>query len=328
MSKPVSIPITVLTGFLGSGKTTYLNQLMASPHLSDTAVLINEFGEVGLDHLLVETVEEEVLLLESGCVCCSVKDNFIETLLELYFKKERGMMPPFSRVILETTGIADPSSIQQLILSDPELLEHFHYHRTITVVDCMYGSGNLDQFPEAIRQVCLADHLILSKTDLVPELRWHPLRERLRSLNPNAPIFTSLQLSDGFLALFDQKIDRKVIPATEFSEKLNNGHHDRRFSSFCVRWQEAVEWRDFEAWLQGLLLVRGHSILRLKGLLRIAGEERPLIIQGVQHSFFAPTVMSKWPGAKVQTELVFITCDFNKRAAIKSFDQILEVSVY
>lgn len=331
-TKKETIPITILTGFLGSGKTTLLNRLIASPQLADTAVLINEFGDVGVDHLLVDTLDEDIILLESGCVCCNVRDDFAAALLDLYSKRERGEIPSFSRVILETTGIADPTSIHQLILSDDEILKYFHYHQTVTVVDAIYGSSNLDQYLEAVRQVCLANLLVISKTDLVPAGSWNELKNRLNTLNPQAGVGLSSQPVGELIALIRQIPDHSLILNDSKHTLTIHQHqgstkdqHDNRFSSYCLSWKEAVCWKDFEAWLEGILLVRGDNILRLKGYVHIQGENKPVFIQGVQHSFYPPTKLEGWPKGCPQTELVFITCDFSKKAAIQSFAQILAI---
>ena len=328
-----SLPITILTGFLGSGKTTLLNQLLSAEDSADIAVLINEFGATGLDHLLVSALEEDIVLLESGCVCCTVRDDFSASLLMLYDKREKRLIPPFQHVILETTGIADPVSIHELILSDRDVRERFFCKQIITVVDAVYGASNLDRHLEAVKQVSVADKIIISKTDLCASSRVGKTQVRLRKLNPLASMLCSgrepvkpdeligNENNPDILSVHDQS---QRYPHTEH---LPAPGHDRRFSTFSLRWPETVDWDDFTAWLEALLIARGGSIHRLKGLLRVHGETQPTVIQGVQHSFYPPTKLEKWPGGGEKTELVFITSDFTRQAAINSLSDVLHVSV-
>ncbi|MDE0514216.1 MAG: GTP-binding protein [Gammaproteobacteria bacterium] len=327
------IPITVLTGFLGSGKTTLLNRLLSSEAPADIAVLINEFGKVALDHLLVDTLEEEIILLESGCVCCAVRDNFNATLLMLYNKREKQLIPPFQHVILETTGIADPVSIHELILTDKEVRRRYFCKQIITVVDAVYGESNLDRHIEAVKQVSVADKIIISKTDLCGGTQVQNTEMRIHKLNPLAPRSHS---SPDNKSVPDELLNGENhahVPSAEPGRRnkhtgYSSSHgHDRRFSTFSLCWPETVEWEDFIAWLEALLVARGKSIHRLKGLLNVNGERRPIVIQGVQHSFYPPTKLEKWPGAQAKTELVFITSDFTRQAAINSLCNILDVSV-
>lgn len=328
-----SIPITILTGFLGSGKTTLLNRLLSAQGAADIAVLINEFGVTGLDHLLVNALEEEIVLLESGCVCCAVRDDFSASLLKLYDKREKRLIPPFRHVILETTGIADPASIHELILSDRDVRQRFFCKQIITVVDAVYGGSNLDRHLEAVKQASLADKIIITKTDLCASSRVGKIQARLGRLNPLASMLCSGREPVDPDELIGNGNNRDILPAHDPDRRDTHiGHmsaagHDRRFSTFSLSWQESVEWDDFTAWLEALLIVRGGSIHRLKGLLRVHGETRPTVIQGVQHSFYPPAKLEKWPKGGEKTELVFITSDFTRQAAINSLHDILHVSV-
>ena len=327
------IPICIVTGFLGSGKTTLLNQLLSSPELADTAVLINEFGEIGLDHLLVSSVDEEIFLLESGCVCCSVRDDFSSSLLMLHDKRAERVIPPFQRVILETTGIADPIAIYELILGDREIVRRYFCREILTVVDAIHGRTNLDKHIEAIKQVSVADHIIISKTDLCDKIQFESMEERLHTLNPLAlrsysglkPVNPDILFGNCSEApnLARKQLLRQNTPV----EEAVSSPHDHRFATFSLAWSDAVDWGDFVAWLEALLIVRGDSIHRVKGLLNVNGESQPVVIQGVQHSFYPPTKLDRWPESKIETKLVFITSDFSKRAAIKSLENILAVSV-
>ncbi|MCY4157892.1 MAG: GTP-binding protein [Gammaproteobacteria bacterium] len=329
------IPLNMITGFLGSGKTTVLNQLLSSPDLADTAVLVNEFGEIGIDHLLVKPIDDDIFLLESGCICCSVRDDFSDSLLRLHARRAQGNAPPFQRVLLETTGIADPIAISELVLSDKEIIQRYVCRKILTVVDAVHGQSNLDRHIEAVKQVSVADHLIVSKTDLCDAAQLQRVEERLRRLNPLAA------RSRSGLKPVDPGILSGAAPAAggRASQPLPrqgqreqdalsspSSPHDHRFATFSLRWPEAVAWDDFVAWLEAVLIARGDSIHRVKGLLNVAGESRPWVIQGVQHSFYAPQKLDNWPAGETTTRLVFITSDFSKRAVLNSLEGILDVS--
>ncbi|MDE0679157.1 MAG: GTP-binding protein [Gammaproteobacteria bacterium] len=326
------IPINMITGFLGSGKTTVLNQLLSSPDLADTAVLVNEFGEIGVDHLLVKSIDEDIFLLESGCICCSVRDDFSASLLRLHARRAQGSAPRFQRVLLETTGIADPIAISELVLSDNEIIQRYVCRKILTVVDAVHGQGNLDKHLEAVKQVSVADHIVISKTDLCDEAPLAVMEERLRRLNPLAPqSHAGLKpVGPGILSGPSGAApgpERQQLPRQDALEgKANSLPHDNRFATFSLTWPEAVAWDEFAAWLEAILFARGDSIHRVKGLLKVAGETRPTVIQGVQHSFYSPTRLDRWPDGDTATRLVFITSDFSKRAVINSLENILDVS--
>ncbi len=303
-------------------------------------MLINEFGEVGLDHLLVRAVDDDIVLLESGCVCCSVRDDFCASLLRLHGQRAAGNIPAFQRVILETTGIADPIAISELILADADLARRYACRQILTIVDAVHGRGNLDRHIEAVKQVSVADRIILSKTDLCERVQLDRVEERLQRLNPLAPrAYCGAEPVDPGILPADGGADDapetgQLPPSGGLGEKagaappeqLHAAPHDHRFATFSLTWPEAVQWDDFVAWLEGLLIVRGDSIHRVKGLLSVFGETRPLVIQGVQHSFYAPVKLADWPNGQALTRLVFITSDFSKQAAINSLETILDVS--
>ncbi len=321
-----------------------LNQLLSSPALADTAVLINEFGEIGLDHLLVSAVDEDIVLLESGCVCCSVRDDFSAALLRLHEQRAAGNIPAFQRVILETTGIADPIAISELILADPDIARRYACRQILTIVDAVHGRSNLDRHIEAVKQVSVADRIILSKTDLCDQVQLDGVEERLQRLNPLAPraycgvkpVDPGILRTDGSAdytpqtsqlpPLGDPGGQAGAAPREQPDAAAHEAAHDHRFATFSLTWPEAVQWEDFVAWLEGLLIVRGDSIHRVKGLLNVLGETQPLVIQGVQHSFYAPVTLTDWPDGKALTRLVFITSDFSKQAAMNSLETILDVT--
>ena len=192
VSSDTAIAVSVITGFLGSGKTTLLNYLLQHPEIDETAVLINEFGEIGLDHLLVEKLDDEVLLLSSGCICCTVQGELVDSLKGLYLKRLAGQLPPFKRVVIETTGLADPIPIITCLMKDPLFKHAYRLESLVTTVDAVYGEGQLDMHPEAVRQAAVSDKIVITKTDLADPSAVAALRERLNSFNPGAWITTAI----------------------------------------------------------------------------------------------------------------------------------------
>lgn len=332
------IPITVLTGFLGSGKTSLLNRFLSSTSSSDTAVLINEFGEIGLDHLLVDTINEDIILLESGCVCCNVRDDLCSALLGLISSRQKQEIPSFKRVFLETTGIADPTAIHQLIMSDKDIVECFTYKNTITIIDAVHGEQTLDKHIEAVKQVSIADQLLISKAELCTQSSISTLETRLQKINPVAPI-AQINAPEFNVNSLHKQSRRELTESPRFwtahePNRVNSNVNDKvfstydhRFSTFCLTWEEAVKWEDFVAWLEGLLLARGDSIHRLKGLVNITNKSYPVVVQGVQHSFYPPQTLDQWPDGIPMTKLVFITSDFTRLAAIKSLEDIFNFTI-
>ena len=316
-------PVHVLTGFLGSGKTTLLRHLLADPSMADTAVIINEFGEVGLDHLLVREVAEDVVLLSSGCMCCSVRDDLLSTLAELHAMASSGEIPPFSRVVVETTGLADPAPIMQALMSEPRLAPIFRLGQVVTTVDGVNGTRTLAAHREARQQVATADRLVLTKADLADETRQHALMSLVGEMNPAAEQLSSGKTMPPGAAMFAPlAADWRRDPGTALT---NHGerhvHHDRhrapheRIATFTVRLDEPVVWDEFVDWLELLLASRGDSLLRVKGLLAVAGEARPVVVQGVQHVLYPPEHLPAWPaGADGRGWLVFIARDLTRRA--------------
>jgi G3E family GTPase len=315
---PPHRPVTVhlLTGFLGSGKTTLLKRLLAEPDLRDTAVLINEFGEVGLDHLLVEEVDPgEVVLLRSGCVCCSIRGDLRDGLDRLLGRMRRGEVPPFGRVVVETTGLADPVPIVASFAADPSLRYHFRLGHVVTVVDAVNGRTNLRDHPEAVKQAALADRLVVSKADLVDAEEVARLRERLAALNPTAALCGAASGTDLLLedtrnpAGRDGEVRRWLAAARDGAAPH---HHDDAGgpATFCLTAEEPVDWAVFGLWLSMLLNRHGGEVLRLKGL---------LWVRGVQHLVYAPTHLDAWPEGRPATRLVVIGRGFDRAAIERSF---------
>jgi G3E family GTPase len=323
IKKMTSTPFSVITGFLGSGKTTLLNALLRKPGMGDTAVLVNEFGEIGLDQWLIEPIADDIVLLESGCVCCSVRDDLSASLASLLARRRAGIVPAFRRIVLETTGIADPGPIVQLVLGDKLLGAEIHLAGVTTVVDAVLGERSLETHGECAAQVAMADRLVLSKLDLAEHDQVASLRKQLQAINSLAPI-TSSDLDawevDDFFRLNEACI------ASRASNCPARGRHAGRFTTFVLAWESPVDWPDVEAWLDGLLSARGEDILRLKGLLNVAGRDRPVVVQGVQHTLYQPAELECWPREAPRSELVFITRDFPQAAALRSVEPFFDLS--
>jgi G3E family GTPase len=324
----------VLTGFLGSGKTTLLNRLLADPAMHDTAVIVNEFGEIGVDHLLVSSVADDVILLASGCVCCSAGEDLGTALASLLARRSEGTLPPFQRIILETTGIAAPESVLQRLLSDGPVAGQIRIHAVVTVVDAVFGHSTLSRFTECASQVAMANRLVVSKLDLVDKAHVDALMEAVRAINPSAPIALSARHDAAAACLFgnsDEGADvnfQAIPPVSPLSSHRDRAEvHSHRFDTFWFCWSEATSWGDFKEWLDGLLIARGDSILRMKGLLQVAGVTHPVVVQGVQHALYPPGALARWPRGTPRSEMVFVTRDFSRDAAVRSFGQFFPYRV-
>ncbi|MGE0416869.1 MAG: GTP-binding protein [Acetobacteraceae bacterium] len=350
-------PITVLTGFLGAGKTTLLNHLLRQPALAKTAVLVNEFGEIGLDHLLVRKLDDNTVLLNAGCLCCTVRGDLARALREML---PRCRLDQITRIMIETTGLADPAPILATLMSDPVAAGAYRLDGVVTVVDAVNGMHHLDSQEEAVRQVAVADRLVISKSDLADP---SALRARLRRLNPGAPVTEAVNgvvdpdilLNAG---LFDPA--RKIpdvarwLQAEAFADAAvqgadghaghgdpghghedhghgdhghgdhghgDHGHdvnrHDARIQAFCITLDKPVRWQGLGTWLEMLIATQGENLLRIKGILNLEGQDRPVAIHGVRHLMHPPALLSGWPEGDPRTSrLVFITRDI-PRAAIE-----------
>lgn len=298
-------PVTVLTGFLGAGKTTLLNRMLRDSCFAASAVLVNEVGAVGIDHLLVEQVAEEVALLEGGCLCCTVRGDLARALTDLAARIEAGQ--EIRRVVIETTGLADPGPILQTLMSDRRVLRHFALDGVVTVVDAVAGIATLDAQAEAVRQVAMADRLVVSKTDLVPPDALAALTARLRALNPVATLLDAAELDPA--ALPGGATDGLHPGATLLDPATI---HDRAIETLILEYDTPLAWGAVSAWLGMLALTRGESVLRVKGLLNLAGEDRPVVVHGVQHLFHPPAMLAAWPESHDRkSRLVFVLRDLD-----------------
>ncbi|MGD9769487.1 MAG: GTP-binding protein, partial [Pseudolabrys sp.] len=289
--QPRRTPVHVLTGFLGSGKTTLLRHLLGDPSLRDTVVVINEFGEVGLDHLLVREVNEDVVLLPSGCLCCVLRDDLISTLSDLHRAQAVGEIPPFSRIVVETTGLADPMPILQAILSDKQLARLARLGEVVTTVDAVSGHATIDRYQEAVRQIAAANCLVLTKTDAVDDAQADAAAAQLQAMNPTARLLRSRQGAFPAAAdLFRDDGDERVLPAAAafVAQGVDpHGSHDA-ISTFAVTLERPVALDAVIDWLELLLASRGDNVLRVKGYVAATGHDRPLVIQSVQRVLYRP----------------------------------------
>jgi len=333
------LPLTVLTGFLGAGKTSLLNRLLKDKALAGTAVLINEFGEIGLDHLLVEKISDDLVLLPSGCVCCTMRGDLIDA-LERLLRDLDNRRADLNRVVLETTGLADPAPVLHTVMVHPYLVMRYRLDGVVTVVDAVNGLATIEQHPEAMKQVAAADRLALAKTDLIdtPERRAAAgeLAARLKRLNPAAPILdvaageaTAARLINCGLYDPDSKVPdvRRWLAEEAYANADAHGHHhhgEERIRSLALASDRALPAATFDMFLDLLRGLHGPNLLRVKGIVKIAeAPDQPVVIHGVQHVFHPPATLPAWPDEDRRTRLVFITCDLDPRAIRDLFDAFL-----
>jgi G3E family GTPase len=325
------IPVTLLTGFLGSGKTTVLNHVLKQPDMAATAVVVNEFGEIGLDHLLVERSSEDVVLLNSGCLCCTVRGDIVDTLTNLFVDRVKGKIPYFTRVAIETTGLADPAPILHTLMTEPIVAARYMLDGVVTTVDAVNGAATLDKQPEAVKQAAVADRLLLTKTDLADSATRQEIEARLEALNPSAVIVPVAQgvvdparlFNIGFYDPATKSVDvRRWLCDEAFEngdahehEHVDVNRHDDRIRAFCITRERPISWAALSAWLDGLAAMRGEDLLRLKAIVALSDRpDQPVVLHGVQHLFHPPVLLPEWPSEDHRTRMVFITRDLPREA--------------
>ncbi|MDQ6701931.1 MAG: GTP-binding protein [Pseudomonadota bacterium] len=340
---PAPFPLTVITGFLGAGKTSLLNTLLRDPALANTLVIINEFGETGLDHLLVERLDGDMLVMTSGCLCCSIRGDLIAALEDILRRHDNGRIAPFQRVMIETTGLADPAPVLHTVMGHPYLMIRFRLDGVVALVDAVNGNATLDAHEEAVKQAAMADRLVLSKSDLVAGGGFTDLRARLKKLNPGAVLLDAAKGEATPAALLDAGIydpDRKIpdvrrwLNAEAFAargthdpsvrvhrhthgdgsqgeaEKHDGNRHDARIRAFCMRHEAPLAPAALDLFLELLRKAHGPKLLRVKGIVALADDpSRPVVIQGVQHMFHPPLRLLAWPDGDHTTRIIFILRD-------------------
>jgi G3E family GTPase len=333
------IPVSLLTGFLGSGKTTVLNHVLHHPAMEKSAVIVNEFGEVGLDHELTVTGAEDMVLLNSGCLCCTVRGDLVNTLRDLMMLRLREDVPSFERILIETTGLADPAPILHTLMSDQLVTNYFRLDGVIATVDAVNGEYTLDRQFESVKQAAVADRILVTKTDLVEPGIVASLEARLATINPAAPRqhVTNGEVEPDILfnaGLFNPAnkgpdVERWLQDeayADDQADDHGDGHghdhggdhghdvnrHDDHISSFCVIYDEPLRLDALEQWFDTIMMLKGPDLLRIKGIVNVAGMDRPVVVHGVQHVFHPPAVLDAWPSDDRRTRIVFITRDVDR----------------
>ena len=336
---PINIPISIITGFLGSGKTTLLSELLKQEVMTNTAVIINEFGEVGLDHNLIVTTDENIVELKNGCICCTIQEDLKSTLLDLIRKMEQNMIPHFNRVVIETTGLADPVPIIHTLMTSIDLQRTYSIDGIITLVDAVNGEQTYNNHEEAIKQTALADKIILSKTDLSKKLDVNLIKNRIKKINPKADIIESNKKSlpiTELLGLNDYDPLNKSWNVQEWLaiekyKENDHKHHDHNHNinrhgdnveSFSLVTNQQINMTTFNFFIELLSSQMGSKLLRIKGMLNIKGKNGPAIIHGVQHIFHPVEWLEEWPDEDHSNRLVFITRDI-KKSYIEEFFKII-----
>ena len=334
------LPVSVLTGFLGSGKTTVLNHLIQQPALSRTLVLINEFGEIGIDHDLVTHSKDDVVIeMSSGCPCCTIRGDLAKTLREAPGRFARGGNLWFDRVVIETTGLADPAPILHTLMTEPAVARRYRLDGVIATVDAVNGGDTLDRQVESVKQAGVADRLLLTKTDLVDLDALRRLQDRLRVLNPAAPQIIAENGAVDPTLLFDAGLyDPKTksldvqnwLKAEAYAEPHDHergtadhgyththqhndvNRHDAHIKALCLTIDEPIHGDALDLWLEALLLLRGADFLRTKGIINVVDLDGPVVIHGVQHIFHPAVMLREWPSEDRRSRIVFVTRDIDE----------------
>ncbi len=341
------LPVMLLTGFLGSGKTTLLNAWLRTTDLANAAVIVNEFGEIGIDHALIASSNDNTIELSTGCLCCTVRGDLVDTLRELSVRRAKGEVRAFDRVIVETTGLADPAPVIQALMTFP-VARRFRLQQVVTTVDTVHGDHTLDRHPESVKQAAVADDLVLTKVDLAASD--DALSARLRAINPGARLHRSTpdhvplpsELStpniydpttkgeDVLRWLNAEAYEGEPHGNDEDSHESEHAHHhhhdvnrhDAEIGSFSLRFAEPLHWEHVANWMDALVLAHGDDLLRVKGILSIVEREHPIVVQAVQRLFHPPFELKDWPDADHTSRIVFITRNLPRDYVREVFDTI------
>jgi G3E family GTPase len=324
-------PIYVITGFLGSGKTTLLNHLVNHAEMQDTAVIIHEFGEVGIDHMLVKSSFEDAIVLKNGCVCCTIRGDLLDTLETLAVRQERGEIPSFNRVVIETTGLADPAPILQTLMMEPIITARYVLNSIVTTIDTINALSQLADNPESSKQIAIADLLLMTKTDMTKTLDIQ-LASKLKTLNPSARQISVVNGEIDPKVIFDRRdfnptaklIDlQEWLGRTESSHSLDQHQHDAEISTFYLTYDTPLPWSAIKEWLQSIISLRSQDILRIKGVIELVGFDKPVVIHGVQRAFHEPIVLDAWPTKERKSTIVFIGRNIIKEEIEAALDKLL-----
>jgi G3E family GTPase len=330
---PEPINVSLITGFLGSGKTTLMRHLLRSPAMKDAAVIVNEFGEVGLDHQLMEASGQEVVLLESGCICCSLDGSLVETIENLLRQRRRGTVPSFRRILIETTGLADPGPVIHELFDMRAVRLGVHLDRVVTLVDAVSGAGTLDKHDVALRQVALANSILVSKTDLAKPETAAELLDRLAAINPRATLASvrNGEVDPGTLfpdqpiaAVSDLIGWQSLPPARDRHHHHGHSHHDR-VSTVALRLTEPASLSAFSAWLDEAIAAYGNDLLRIKAILNVKDRPKPVVVHGVQRVFHPAIELEAWPDEDRSSRIVLILYDIEPRMLVRSLSRALSI---
>lgn len=337
------IPVTLITGYLGSGKTTLISRLLRHPDMDKVAVVINEIGEVGIDDDLVRMSSENVSLLANGCLCCSVRTDLQETLRELFGERRSGEIPDFDRVMIETTGLADPAPVIQTLASDTMLGAHYRLDGVVTLVDAVNALWQLSSSPEAEQQIALADRIFITKCDLATAEDISALEQTISTINPHAEIrrcsMGELHPQDLIgIGLQNLRADGNTLRFLGELRPENSGQqggaylgaklpsrHDPAVSTLSLRFDQPFTWASFSASMELLIALRGKDLLRVKGIVNVEGN--PVVVQGVGHVFHPPLTLERWPSDDQQTRLVFITRNIEANSLRSLFSAVNAIHI-
>ena len=334
------LPVTLVTGFLGSGKTTLIARLVRHPAMARVAVVINEIGEIGIDHDIVSMASENIALLANGCICCSVRTDLQETLRDLFARRRVGQVADFDRVIIETTGLADPAPVLQTLSSDTLIAAHFRLDGLVTLVDAVNGASQLVNHAEPAKQIALADRILLTKSDIATPVAIAALTLAIQEINPGAAVslvvngvidpaeltglgMVSARAGPATLSFLGEALQGDGS-AGERSLRRRSPLHDASINTLSLRFKTPFTWHAFSSALELLTTLRGPDMLRVKGIVNVEGS--PVVVQGVQHLFHAPVPLDRWPSADTDTRLVFITRNIEERTIRNLLDAVADAT--